>query len=121
MKGLNDEDLIYLFSQASLAKSDGRSLSGVFSSFAREKKLAKGTVRNIYYKYLKRFETDGALKEKYLGDKSLKAEKIVEFDKLEAKWLLKKILLGATFGKPVRKTIYELTGDAKKALFIIPA
>lgn len=117
MKKIKDEELKKLFLNASEAKELGASLSGVFSAFAKEKKLAKGTVRNVYYEYLKRFETDEALKEKFLAGKTIKAEKIIEFDELEARWLLKKVLIGLAFGKSVRRTILEITtGDAKKAL-----
>lgn len=116
MKRLKDEEITYLFTLASSAKRNGASLSGVFREFAKEKKLAKGTVRNIYYEYLKRFEKDESLKAKYLGENVLKAEKVVGFDELEARWLLKKILVGATFGKPVRRIVLELTDDAKKSL-----
>ena len=116
MKGLNDEQLEKLFLNATVAKEGGRSLSGVFADFSKENRLAKGTVRNVYYDYLKRFETDAALKRKFLGKAELHAEKIVEVDKIEARWLLKKILVGATLGKPVRKIVLGMTGDAKKAL-----
>ena len=116
MKGFSEERLKKLFTDASAAKESGISLSGVFAKFSKENKLAKGTVRNLYYEYLKRFESDEALKQKFLGKSDLRAEKIVEFDKIEARWLLKKILVGATLGKPVRKIVLGMTGDAKKAL-----
>lgn len=116
MSALKDQDIEKLLSLASDAKINGGSLCEVFSKFSKDKNLAKGTVRNIYYDILKKAETDESLKEKYPSLKNLKAEKIIEFDKVEARWLLKKILLGSTFGKPVRRIVNELTDDPKKAL-----
>lgn len=116
MNTLKEQDVEKLFDMAYAAKQNGKSLSKVFSEFAKEKHLAKGTVRNIYYDMLKKSESDENLKTKYPSINNLKAEKIVEFDKAEARWLLKKVLLGATAGKPVRRTIAELTADPKRAL-----
>lgn len=113
---LKKEQLRELMNKANEAKKSGMSLCGVFEDFAKENGLARGTVRNVYYDIVKRAQTDTEAAEEYFGDFTLSSAKIVGFDRIEARTLLKKILLGATFGKPVRRTIAEMTSDPVLAL-----
>ena len=112
---IREEQTKMLIREAEKAKSEGRSLSKVFDLVAEKTGRKKGSVRNEYYSVLKRAGTDAEFAKK-MGVKKLKTEKIIEFEKAEARSLVKKILVGATFGKSVRRTISEMTSDAKTAL-----
>ncbi len=104
-----------LVKEAEKAKAEGRSLSKVFECVAEKTGRKKGSVRNEYYSILKKAEKNAEFRKMMcVGD--LKTEKIIEFEKAEARSLVKKILIGATFGKSVRRAISELTGDPKTAL-----
>ena len=116
MSCLKDEEMTELFEKAHAAKRNGASLSKLFSVFAEGHGLAKGTIRNIYYDTVKRATEGDSLAKKYFCGFTLTSAKIVEFDEQEARSLLKKILTGLTLGKPVRRTISELTDDSRLAL-----
>ncbi len=113
--GYKEKDIIGL---AGYIKERGsRSLSEVFSDYAKDSGKAKGTVRNLYYALAKRSNSDTELCDKYFGGKPLSVGKIITFDCDDEKQLIKKILIGKQNGKSVRSIIMQLSnGDGKLAL-----
>lgn len=53
MSKFRDEDYVKLFALAEETKKEGGSLGGVFAEVAGATGLAKGSVRNLYYKKLR--------------------------------------------------------------------
>ncbi|MBR1677066.1 MAG: hypothetical protein IJ706_07155 [Clostridia bacterium] len=116
MKRIDEKLKGELIDSAKTAKESGMSLNEVFGEFAARTGLKRGSVRNIYYSLLKEAKSDENVKRRYFGDGELPVSEVVGFDNIEARALVKKILLGATFGKPVRRTISEMTDDPVAAL-----
>ncbi len=104
-----------LIEEAEKAKKEGESLSSVFSRVAADTGRAKGSVRNMYYRSLKRAVKDDGYAER-VGGKDVKVGKIIEFDKAEARLIVKKILTGVSYGKSVRSVVSEMSDDPKTAL-----
>ena len=116
MSKFRDEDYVKLFALAEETKKEGGSLGGVFAEVAGATGLAKGSVRNLYYKKL-REKRDGTGKSAFLNGSGLTASRVLAFPKEEARDMAKKILIGAGKGKSVRRTISELAyGNEKVAL-----
>lgn len=113
---MTDERAKKLFSAATEAKKKGRPLTAVFEEFAAEYGMAKGSVRNAYYAAAKRAAADKRYGAKVCGGNKPQVGKIVEFDKAEARVMLKKILIKATDGRSVRGSISLIAKDAKTAL-----
>ncbi len=118
MTGLKKDEMKELVVKAKKIKESGGNLSKLFASFASERNMAKGTIRNAYYEILKRAETDKDFKDEIFSGQSIATNKIVFFDEIEARVILKKILSGLSEGKSVRKTISEMANDEKQALRI---
>lgn len=116
MVKISDSQMKGLFKSAHLAKERGEKLDKVFADFAVKTGRAKGSVRNFYYSTLKRAEADGELRQKYLDGANLSANKIIGFTDEQSDALLEKVLLGVTFGKSVRRVIFEISPDGKTAL-----
>lgn len=116
MSKFNDQEIKKLLEEVISAKQKGESLSNVFEKTAQKTGKAKGSVRNTYYAVLKRAESDSQYKAKIMGEYNLKAEKPKEFDEKESDMLLRKILTGVTFGKSVRRSVYEMSQTPKQAL-----
>ncbi|MBQ7373992.1 MAG: hypothetical protein IJW64_05475 [Clostridia bacterium] len=116
MVKVSESEIKKFFKRASLAKESGESLSKIFEDFAKKTGKAKGSVRNFYYSSLKKAEIDESFKQRYLGGYDLSTNKIIVFDQAESKMLLKKILIGQTFGKSVRRVISEMTQNPQVAL-----
>jgi len=109
MYGYKESEIFELVNKAEEAKNKGESLGNVFEDFGENTGRAKGSVRNTYYRLLRDSETDDSIRKKYFPDSSLKVCKIIAFDNIEAENLLKKILVGRTLGKSVRKIINEIS------------
>ncbi|MBR1867517.1 MAG: hypothetical protein IJ800_02930 [Clostridia bacterium] len=118
MTGLKTEEMRELVSRARNIKQDGGNLSKLFSEFAEERNMAKGTIRNAYYEILKRAENDEGFKREVFSGELLKTNPIVFFDEIESRLIVKKILIGLTEGRSVRRTVLEMGGDEKRALRI---
>lgn len=116
MKGLNDTQMKKLAADADEAKKNGKSVKEVFAKTAKENNMASGSVRNIYYASVKRAETDPFFADKIFAGVKPEVAKIIEFDKAEARLIMKKILSAATDGKSVRRAIAEMSSDPKTAL-----
>lgn len=116
MKGLDDAQMKKLAADADEAKKNGKSVKEVFAKTAKENNMASGSVRNLYYASVKRAETDPFYAEKIFAGVKPDVAKIIEFDKAEARLIMKKILSAATDGKSIRRAISELSPDPKTAL-----
>ncbi|MDY2879380.1 MAG: hypothetical protein SOT34_00350 [Candidatus Borkfalkiaceae bacterium] len=117
MSRFNDEDLVTLFTLAEEAKREGKSLGGVFAEVSKRTGTAKGSVRNLYYKKLKEKAEGSEKTMEFLKNSELKASRVLSFSDEEARQVVRNILLGASKGKSVRRTVAELShGDEKTAL-----
>ena len=113
--GYKEKDIIGL--AQFLKQNDTQSLSAIFEKYAVINGKAKGTVRNLYYALAKKSNSDKQFCDKYLNGKPLIVSKIVEFNQLEERELIKKVLLEKQKGRSVRATIMEIAnGDGKIAL-----
>ncbi len=116
MNGLNDKQMMRLIAEAEAAKKNGKPVKEAFEKIAKETDRASGSIRNIYYAAVKRSETDEKYFNKYFAGVKPEVAKIIEFDKAEAKVILKKILSYATDGRSVRSSIAAITSDPRTAL-----
>ena len=117
MKGFNEIDAIELIKDVKEAKNNGKSLLFVFNEYAQKKQKSMGSVRNYYYKTIKKCKQSESLKQKLGLDESLYPAFIIEFNLSEERSLLKSVLKGITLGKSVRKVISEISyGNEKLAL-----
>ena len=116
IKGFSKREIEQLAAMAEGAKENGMNLSDVFERFAAEHKRAKGSVRNFYYEFVRMCAEDEVLRAKYF--KHLPTVSRAEmFDDDQARFLIRKILIGKQNNKSVRRTILELAnGDEKLAL-----
>ena len=113
--GYKEEDVKGLI--AYIRNRNGRSLTSVFTEYARANGKASGTVRNLYYAIVKKSNEDKNFCDLYLGGKSLSVSKKQAFGEKEERELVTNILREKAKGKSVRKAISELaSGDEKKAL-----
>ncbi len=116
MNVMTSEKMRRLMASADDAKKNGRPLRGVFESFAAENKMAAGSVRNAYYSAAKRAKKDKKYADAICFGAKPEVGRIVEFDKAEARLMMKKILLAATDGRSVRSSIGLIARDPKTAL-----
>ncbi|MDE6586034.1 MAG: hypothetical protein K2K80_05080 [Clostridia bacterium] len=115
INGYTEEEAKKLVDFISCGKRDGKTLSGLFASYAQKTGRAKGSVRNYYYALL-RSTGDGRVKQ-ILSGKNLKAEKILPFSEEETDRILKEILLQKSKGVSVRRAVLNLAkGDDKLML-----
>ena len=113
--GYKEKDVIALANQ--IKNRTNQSLSDLFREFAKTHGKSKGTVRNLYYALAKRSNTDAEFCKKYLDGKPISVSKIVEFNNLDERALIKKILTYKLNGKSVRSAVMDLAnGDGKLAL-----
>ena len=70
-------------------KKAGKTLSGLFAEYGREKGRAGGSVRNYYYQFLK---SEDARARKIVSRRRLRAERIRAFSDGERDEMLRKIL-----------------------------
>lgn len=114
MKGFSESESKLLIEKAKKAKEENVPLVAVFLEFASETGRAFGSVRNYYYKTVKRLSKKDELYQKLgLSDK-LKPMLSIEFTRIEERALLYSVFKGITQGKSVRKVINELSGGREK-------
>ena len=100
-----------------MKEQKNKSLTSVFTEYARANGKASGTIRNLYYAIVKKSNEDQSFCNKYLGGEKLTVVKKESFDEKEEIDLVKSILREKAKGKSVRRAINELaSGDEKKAL-----
>ena len=115
INGYTEEEAKELVDFVYSGRREGKSLSGLFASYALKSGRAKGSVRNYYYALL-RSTGDDRVRD-MLKDKGLKAEKIVPFSDEETDRILKEILKRKCDGISVRKAVLALAdGDDKLML-----
>lgn len=115
INGYTEEEAKNLVEFISEGKKAGKTLSGLFQSYAKRTGRAKGSVRNYYYALL-RSTGDGRVKELLKG-KDLKAEKILPFSEAETDKILKDILIQKSKGVSVRRAVLSLAkGDDRLML-----
>lgn len=115
INGYTEEEAKKLVDYISSGKKEGKTLSGLFASYAQKTGRAKGSVRNYYYALL-RSTGDGRVKQ-MLSGKNLKAEKILPFTEEETDKILKEILIQKSKGVSVRRAVLNLAnGDDKLML-----
>ena len=115
INGYTEEEARNLVEYISSGKREGKTLSGLFASYAQKTGRAKGSVRNYYYSLLRSTGDDRV--RKLLKDKALKAEKIIPFSEDETDKILKEILKQKSKGVSVRKAVLNLSkGDDKLML-----
>ncbi|MDE7329999.1 MAG: hypothetical protein K2N30_02725 [Clostridia bacterium] len=115
INGYTEEEAKSLVEYISDGKREGKTLSGLFASYAKKTGRAKGSVRNYYYALL-RSTGDERVKD-ILQDKNLKAAKISPFSEEETDRILKEILIQKSKGISVRRAVLNLSkGDDKLML-----
>ncbi|MDE6504473.1 MAG: hypothetical protein K2L42_01225 [Clostridia bacterium] len=115
INGYTEEEAKRLVEYVSDGKREGKTLSGLFASYAQKTGRAKGSVRNYYYALLR--STGDKRVRAILNGKDLKAEKIVPFSDEETDKILKEILLQKSRGVSVRRAVLNLSkGDDKLML-----
>ena len=116
INGYTEEEAKNLVEYISKGKKDGKTLSGLFASYAQKTGRAKGSVRNYYYALLRASGGDARVRNMLTGT-GLKAEKILQFTEEETDEILKAILTQKSRGISVRKAVLNLSnGDDKLML-----
>ena len=121
INGYTEEEAKNLVDYVANGKREGKTLSGLFASYAKKTGRAKGSVRNYYYSQLKMFELvpnkgDDRVKN-LLKDKEQKEKKILPFTEEETDRILKEILKQKSKGVSVRRAVLNLShGDDKLML-----
>ena len=114
INGYTEDEAKKLVDYISEGRRAGKTLSGLFASYARNTGRAKGSVRNYYYTLLR--STGDERVKKMLKGKGLKAEKILPFSEEETDRILKEILLKTSRGLSVRRAVLELSGGDDKLM-----
>lgn len=115
INGYTEEEAKSLVEYVSAGKRSGKSLSGLFASYAKKTGRAKGSVRNYYYALL-RSTGDCRVREMLQGTE-LKAGKIIPFSEVETDKILREILIQKSRGVSVRRAVLNLSnGDDKLML-----
>lgn len=114
INGYTEDEAKKLVEYISDGRREGKTLSGLFASYAQKTGRAKGSVRNYYYALL-RSTGDSRVKE-MLSGKDLKAEKILPFSEEETDKILKEILVQKSKGISVRKAVLKLAGGDDKLM-----
>ena len=115
INGYTEDEAKRLVDYISMGKRQGKTLSGLFDSYAKKTGRAKGSVRNYYYALLR--STGDERVKKLLSGKELKAEKITPFSEEETDKILKEILTQKSKGVSVRRAVLNLSkGDDKLML-----
>ncbi len=114
MKKSSKIDATLLINSASVAKENGKSLSSVFRTFAKENSMAVGSVRNYYYKTVKSSVKNSTLSKKLEIPERLIPAFIKEFTLIEEKELLYFAIKKITLGSSVRAVVYELANQNDK-------
>lgn len=115
IKGYSEEEVRALAGMAESARENNVKLSAVFEAFARDYGRAKGSVRNFYYDFIRMCSSDEQLSSAYFS-KLPKVSRIRSFDEAEARFLVRRILIGKKVNKSVRRTIIELSGGDEKLM-----
>lgn len=107
MHRLNKKQIDELFSMAKNAKQNKESLVDVFEFIAKKYGMAKGSVRNIYYRQLKEQNSI----------RDLSAKKVVAFKKEEEEQMLKEVLLARKSTSSMREAFLTVAnGDKRLAM-----
>ncbi len=115
INGYTEDEAKRLVDFISVGKRQGKTLSGLFASYAKKTGRAKGSVRNYYYALLR--STGDERVKNLLRGKELKAEKITPFSEEETDKILKEILTQKSKGVSVRRAVLNLSkGDDKLML-----
>ena len=115
INGYTEDEAKRLVEYVSEGRKDGKTLSGLFASYAQKTGRAKGSVRNYYYALLR--STGDERVRNMLSGKDLKAEKIIPFSEAETDKILKEILMQTSKGISVRRAVLNLSdGDDKLML-----
>lgn len=114
MRGFKESDTKELISLVKEAVSENKGLSFAFEKYANMTGRAKGSVRNYYYKTIKKCENDSNLRVKLGVSKSMYPAFIKEFNLAEEKELLTLILTGVASGKSVRNVVSSLASNSEK-------
>ena len=114
INGYTEEEAKNLVEYVYNGKKEGRTLSGMFASYAQKTGRAKGSVRNYYYALLR--STGDERVKKLLSGKNLSAEKIMPFSDEETDKILKSILQQKSRGISVRRAVLNLSGGNDKLM-----
>ena len=114
INGYTEEEAKNLVEYIYNGKKEGRTLSGLFASYAQRTGRAKGSVRNYYYALLR--TTGDERVKKLLNGKNLSAEKIMPFTEAETDEILKRILEQKSRGVSVRRAVLNLSGGDDKLM-----
>lgn len=117
MKSFSENETKRLIDFVKQCKSNGKSLLYAFNEFAVFTNRAMGSVRNHYYKTVKKCKGSELLKQKLGVSDSLFPAFIEEFNLAQEKALLTSVLTSITQGKSVRSAITKISnGNEKLAL-----
>lgn len=114
INGYTEDEAKRLVEYVSEGRKDGKTLSGLFASYAQKTGRAKGSVRNYYYALLR--NTGDERVRDMLSGKDLKAEKIIPFSEAETDKILKEILMQTSKGISVRRAVLNLSRGNDKLM-----
>ena len=114
INGYTEEEAKSLVRYICAGKNAGKTLSGLFESYAQKTGRAKGSVRNYYYALLK--TTEDVRVKKLLNNTGLHAEKITQFSEEETDKMLKAVLEQKAKGVSVRRAVLNLAGGDDKLM-----
>ncbi len=95
-------------------KTEGKGLTSAFKDFSNKHEIAEGSVRNFYYKTVKKANKDNKLKRKLGITNELFPKFIEEFNYQEERELLYTVLNGLAKGRSVRNVILEISNNNEK-------
>ena len=114
INGYTEDEVKSLVDFVSAGKRAGKTLSGLFASYAQKTGRAKGSVRNCYYALLR--NTGDKRVKQILSGKNLKAGKILPFSERETDEILRKILTEKSHGVSIRRAVIKLAGGDDKLM-----
>lgn len=114
INGYTEDEAKKLVEYVSNGRKEGKTLSGLFASYAQKTGRAKGSVRNYYYALLR--STGDERVRNMLSGKDLKAEKIIPFSDEETDRILKEILKQTSKGISVRRAVLNLSDGNDKLM-----
>lgn len=111
MKGFSDSETKKFITFIKNGISDGKDLTCLFKEYSKISGRAEGSLRNYYYKTIKKCKEDNKLKTKLGVSEKMYPIFIKTFNESEEEDLLKEVLLGLSQGKSVRSTICALANN----------
>ena len=111
MKGFSDTETKKFITFVKNGILEGKDLTKLFKEYSQISGRAQGSLRNYYYKTVKKCKEDSKLKSKLGVSEKMYPVFIKTFNESEEEDLLREVLIGLSSGKSVRHTICKLAND----------